>query len=81
MLCILPESTVYRGLLQGGEGVLLARRMRMLCWWSKRLRCFDMVKDAFHPIVTSSFSLQGILIRRVPRHLPLLGEGLIMRYF
>ena len=52
-----PKSTVNRGLLQGGEGVLLARRMRMLCWWSKRLRCFDMVKDAFHHIVTSSFFL------------------------
>ena len=54
-----PKSTVNRGLLQGGEGVLLARRMRMLCWWSKRLRCFDMVKDAFHPIVTSSFFFAG----------------------
>ena len=54
-----PKSTVNRGLLQGGEGVLLARRMRMLCWWSKRLRCFDMVKDAFHPIVTPSFFFAG----------------------
>ena len=56
---LFPKSTVNRGLLQGGEGVLLARRMRMLCWWSKRLRCFDMVKDAFHPIVTSSFFFAG----------------------
>ena len=54
-----PKSTVNRGLLQGGEGVLLARRMRMLCWLSKRLRCFGMVKDAFHPIVTSSFFFAG----------------------
>ena len=38
---------------------MLARRMRMLCWRSKRLRCFDMVKDAFHPIVTSSFFFAG----------------------
>ena len=59
MYRLFPKSTVYRGLLQGGEGVLLARRMRMLCWWSKRLRCFDMVKDAFHPIVTSSFFFAG----------------------